>query len=154
MEPIGNSFRGNSYAVSARFDARLDAFPAALEFTTNALRHAGISPELIARSELVIEELFRNSVLHGYGGDSSHPIWIGVEAHGAGSDGSSAAPCFWYEDEAPAYDPLAADVQDAGAVKPIEQQAVGGIGLLLIHQLPTQVEYFYRDGRNRIVVTP
>ncbi|OWW19179.1 ATP-binding protein [Noviherbaspirillum denitrificans] len=139
MEPTGNSFHGHS----ARFDACLNAVPVAVEFVHAALREAGVPPERIARCDLVVEELFRNSVLHGYGGDSGAPVWIGVEN-----------ACIRYEDEAPAFDPLTAPLADDGAVRPIEEHRVGGVGLMLIRELPAQVEYRYLDGRNRLVIVP
>lgn len=143
MEPTGNSFREYSKAAGTRFDARLDALPAAVEFAHAALRVAGVPQERVARCDLVLEELFRNSVLHGYGGDSAHSIWIGIE------DGF-----LWYEDEAPAFDPLTAALPDGGAVRPVEEQRIGGVGLMLIRQLPSQVTYCYRDRRNRLVIVP
>lgn len=143
MEPTGNSFLECSGTAGARFDARLDALPAAVEFAHAALRAAGVPLERIARCDLVLEELFRNSVLHGYGGDSGHSIWIGIEDD-----------FLWYEDAAPAFDPLTAALPDGGAVRPVEEQRVGGVGLMLIRQLPSQVAYSYRDGRNRIVIVP
>ena len=139
MEPTGNSFP----AHSARFDARLEALPAALEFVGAALRKAGVAQERIARCDLMLEELFRNSVLHGYGGDDNASIWIGVEEE-----------CLWYEDEARPFDPLTADLPDGGAIRPVEEQRIGGVGLMLIRQLPQQVEYIRCGGRNRLVITP
>ncbi|WP_420475459.1 ATP-binding protein [Noviherbaspirillum sp. ST9] len=143
MEPTGNSFLEYSEGAVARFDARLDALPAAVEFAHAALRLAGIPQERVSRCDLVLEELFRNSVLHGHGGDSAHSIWIGIE--------DSA---LWYEDEAPAFDPLSAALPDGGAVRTVEEQRVGGVGLMLIRELPSQVAYFYRNGRNRLVIVP
>jgi anti-sigma regulatory factor (Ser/Thr protein kinase) len=143
MEPTGNSFRERSHASGVRFDARLDALPAAVEFAHQALWAAGVPQERIVRCDLVLEELFRNTVLHGYGGDSAASIWIGA-------DGG----CLCYEDEAPAFNPLAAALPDGGAVRPIEEQRVGGVGLMLIRQLPSRVEYAHRDGRNCVVIVP
>lgn len=140
MEPTGNSFPGQN---GVRFDARLDVLPAALEYVGAALRAVGLSEECIARCDLVLEELFRNSVLHGYGGDSDAGVWIGV-------DGAR----LWYEDEAPAFDPLTADLPDGGAVRPVEEHRVGGVGLMLVRELPAQVAYSYRNGRNRLDITP
>lgn len=143
MEPTGNSFLEYSSGTGARFDARLDALPAAVELVHAALLEAGVPRERVVRCDLVLEELFRNSVLHGYGGDSTASIWIGAENG-----------CLWFEDEAPAFDPLTAALPDGGAVRPVEEQRVGGVGLMLIRQLPSQVTYSYRDGRNRIVIVP
>ena len=147
MEPKGNSFQGQNAAPGVRFDARLDALPAAVEFIAAALHEAGLPQERIARCTLVLEELFLNSVLHGYG-DGTGAIWIGVDA--CAQEGA----CLWYEDEAPAFDPLSAELPDGGEVRPVEQQRVGGVGLQLIRQLPSRIEYCRRDGRNRIVLVP
>lgn len=149
MKPRGNSFRGHSGASGARFDAHLDALPAATEFVAAALRQAGIPQDRIARCELVLEELFRNSVLHGYGAMGKGSIWIGID-EGDAQDGI----CLWYEDEAPPFDPLTADLPDGGAVRPVEQQRIGGVGLQLIRQLPGRVAYCRQDGRNRITFVP
>ncbi|MES2322575.1 MAG: ATP-binding protein [Pseudomonadota bacterium] len=131
---------------STRFDARLDAVPAAQAFLAQALRRNGVAPDLVARAELILEELFRNSVLHGYHGDSAHSVWIGGDGQGPG---------FWYEDEAAPFNPLEADIgaraPDGG--RAIEDQPVGGVGLLLIRKMARSVTYAWRDGRNHIAVS-
>lgn len=131
---------------STRFDARLDAVPAAQAFLAQALRRNGVAQDLVARAELILEELFRNSVLHGYGGDSQYAVWIG-------GDGVGAA--FWYEDEAPPFNPLEADigVRAPAAGRAIEDQPVGGVGLMLIRKMARSVDYARRNGRNRIAVS-
>lgn len=146
MEPNPHEAVRTCCNFSTRFDARLDAVPAAQAFLAQALRRNGVAQDLVARAELILEELFRNSVLHGYRGDSGHAVWIG-------GDGAGAA--FWYEDEAPPFNPLEADIgaraPDAG--RAIEEQPVGGVGLLLIRKMARSVDYAWRDGRNRIAVS-
>lgn len=143
MEPTGNSFHEHSNAPGTRFAARLEMLPAVLDAVGSALRDAGMSAERIARCDLVLEELFRNTVLHGHGGDSDASVWVRV------GDG-----CVCYEDEAPAFDPLTAGLPDGSAVCPVEEHRVGGLGLMLVRQLPARVEYAYRDGRNRLLIVP
>lgn len=131
---------GDKCTHLARFDARLDAVPAALAYAAEALRQHGLAPGPVARAELVLEELFRNSVLHGYGGDSGHGVWVGV------GDG-----CLYYQDAAPPFDPLTEGPDRIDPTAPLEAQRVGGIGLLLIRQLGSAIQYDYAEGRNRIV---
>lgn len=145
MEPIRTTAGSHCCNFSTRFDARLEAVPAAQAFLAQALRRNGVAADLVARGELILEELFRNSVLHGYRGDPHGAIWIG-------STGDPAA--FWYEDAAPAFDPLTAAPGAAGPLpgRPVDEQPVGGIGLLLIRKMARRVDYCRRDGRNLLVI--
>lgn len=148
MDRKGNSLAPGGCKFSTHFDARLEAVPFALDFVATALRTGGVADERIARSELILEELFRNAVLHGYGGNAGG-IWVGVCLP------DDADPGFWLEDEAPPFNPLTGSV-DHHAPDPgqaIAAQPVGGVGLLLIRQLSRHVEHAIIDGRNRTTVT-
>ena len=131
-----------------RFPARLDAVPSAMAHVAQALQQAAYAPGAVARAELIVEELFRNSVLHGYGGDhrepgqGDHGVWLGVH------EGR-----LHYEDAAPPFNPLTQGPAAPDPAVPLELRAVGGIGLLLIRQLGSAIAYEYSDGRNRIAVT-
>lgn len=145
MEPIPTA-GSNCCNFSTRFDARLDAVPAAQAFLAQALRRNGVAPDLVARAELILEELFRNSVLHGYRGDARGSVWL---------SGGDEPASFWYEDEAPAFDPLSAPPGVHGPVpgRPLAEQPVGGVGLLLIRRMARRAAYQRTDGRNRIHVS-
>lgn len=126
-----------------RFDARLALVPAAMAYLAAEMRRAGATPEALLRAELILEELLRNSVLHGYGGDSGAPVWIAAARNG-----------FCYQDEAPPFNPQV-DGPAGTAPDPaltIEEQPVGGAGLLLIRQLARSLCYSRQDGRNRLEV--
>ncbi|CAN7339873.1 ATP-binding protein [Pseudoduganella sp. LjRoot289] len=130
--------------LGMRFEARLSCVPAAMEYLAAEMRRAGATPEALLRAELILEELLRNSVLHGYLGDSASPVWLAPAADG-----------FRYQDEAPPFNPLA-DGPEGVAPDPgrsIEEQPVGGAGLLLIRQLARSLRYARQDGRNRLDVT-
>jgi anti-sigma regulatory factor (Ser/Thr protein kinase) len=129
-------------APPLRFPARLDAIPGAMAFAAMALHQAGLAPGVVARAELILEELLRNSILHGYGGDSEHAVWVGVRGQ-----------VLCYEDAAPPFNPLTQGPPAPDPARPLEQQVVGGIGLLLIRQLGSAVAYTYNRGHNRIEIT-
>lgn len=126
----------------ACFPARLETVPVAMAFVAQALRDDGATPMVVARAELILEELFRNCVLHGYGGDGARPVWVG------------AGPAFLcFEDAAPPFNPLCDGPPPPDPSAPLEQRRVGGVGLLLIRQLGAAVTYHYGDGRNRIEIS-
>ncbi|MHA4871495.1 ATP-binding protein [Duganella sp. PWIR1] len=125
-----------------RFPARLDAVPGAMAFAAMALNRAGLAPGLVARAELILEELLRNSILHGYGGDSAHDVWVGVRGQ-----------VLCYEDAAPPFNPLTEGPPPPDPGLPPDELQVGGIGLLLIRQLGSALAYTYSAGHNRIEIT-
>ena len=145
MEQKGNNLAadsGKNCTTLVQFPARLEAVPNAMAFAVEALQQEGLAPGPVARAELVLEELFRNSILHGYGGDSEHSVWVGV-------DGAR----LFYQDAAPPFDPLTQGPAPLDPEQPLSEQRVGGIGLLLIRELGSAITYEYRDGRNRLVFT-
>ncbi|MCC7081434.1 MAG: ATP-binding protein [Burkholderiales bacterium] len=115
----------------------MSALPDILGCVRAACRDAGMIAPAALRVELVIEELFTNTVVHGYRGECDHPVWLyALPAPGA----------LWltYQDAASAFDPLAPD-------RPPEPQTpreVGGQGIPLIRNLATSVAYRRADDRN------
>ncbi len=86
------------------------------------------------RLNVVLEELFVNTVTHGHRGDNDAPVWITLDARAPGVHVT-------YEDTAPPFNPFAYRV---------EMGKVGGLGVLLTRELATAREYAYLFGRNRI----
>ena len=144
MSKKGTGFAAGSGADCTglvQFRARLDDVPEAQAYVATALQLAELTPFAVARAELLLEELFRNVILHGYGGECDRPVWVGVE-------GGS----FCIEDEAPPFNPLTDGAPSAAPdpALPVEQLPVGGVGLLLIRQMGSSASYLYLDGRNRM----
>lgn len=129
-----NSLATESCENSTLLEGRLENVPTAQEFMALALAGSGVEDERICRAELILEELFRNVVLHGYGGDCARSVWLHVHADG-----------FTLEDEAPAFDPLQGDIVE-------DLDRIGGAGLPLIRNLGRAVRYVRIAGRNRITV--
>jgi serine/threonine-protein kinase RsbW len=124
-------------STARRFSARMSALPEILGCVRQACRDAGVIPAAALRAELVIEELFTNTVRHGYQAECDHPVWLHVLP-------APGALCLTYQDAAAAFDPLALDL-DTKAAAP---QCVGGQGIRLIRSLAGSVAYRRTDDRN------
>jgi sigma-B regulation protein RsbU (phosphoserine phosphatase) len=131
-------------AFARSFQARLAEFPLVRDFVRDAC--AGLSDAEQQRLVLILEELFCNSVEHGYGGDSESRVWITITLERAGCR-------IQYADQAREHNPFDADVQgdplvDAG----VEDRPVGGLGLFLVAQLSSSRRYERVGDRNVIEV--
>lgn len=127
-----------STAPNRRFPARMSALPGVLAYARSALAGTPFEPHGANRVELVLEELFTNTVMHGYGGDSDRSVWLRFDCE-------PTALAIEYIDEAPPYDPLQhrADLEFEREARP-----AGGLGILLARRLADRVDYRYADGRN------
>ena len=121
-----------------RFSARLAALTEALAHVASICKQAGLKHSEQLRVELVVEELFTNTVQHGYGEDCDQPVWIGANF-------SNDGLCITYEDAAPAYKPL-----DQITERP--SPTIGGLGLTLIEKF-AHTRYLHENGRNTIILT-
>ena len=115
----------------------LDAIRAFVESTCTTMPRADQ-----LRVFLLIEELFANSVFHGYGGDSDQPVWVTLEVH-------DTACRVVYEDAAPAHNPFAA-APSPRLDAPLDERPVGGLGILLLEELSSSHSYT-RRGNNNVI---
>jgi len=128
------------------FQSRPEAWRKARAFIEDFGRGAGLPKDSTLRANLVIEELFLNTVKHGHRGGSEAPVWITLQA----TDGGAVS--LTYEDRAPPFNPFPHDRE--GIVKSIEaNRTEGGLGVILMHDLAETAQYAYLFGRNRIQLT-
>jgi serine/threonine-protein kinase RsbW len=132
-------------AVESReFVARISALSKTAAFVADFCESRGIAHDDSLWLELLVEELFTNSVVHGYGGDSDATIFVAL-SH---DDGEIALV---FEDAAPAFDPLSLPPVDVGGG--IDSRQPGGLGIHLVRQVARNVQYERDGGRNRIRLT-
>lgn len=132
-----------------RFEASLERFQDIRDYVERYCADAGVGSETSGRLILVLEELFANTVEHGYsrvaGVAAEKHVWLTLSA---GDGGIEAV----YEDAAPAHDPFAkAAVPDYSG--PADSWQVGGVGVALVIKLGRKVSYDRAQGRNRIGFT-
>jgi anti-sigma regulatory factor (Ser/Thr protein kinase) len=129
----------------AQFLARLDQLRPMQAFLEAFCVDTGMPRADCLRLNLVLEELFTNTVKHGHRGDCDAPVWIGL------SRGGDAVQVV-YEDKAPPFNPYAHLPEDPPDTT-LELRKVGGLGVLLTKQLAASRDYTYLFGRNRIRLT-
>jgi len=98
----------------------------------------GLPREKCLRLNVVLEELFVNTVKHGRRSDGHAPVWVSLAAVGDGLE-------VVYEDAAPPFNPYA--WLATGSPAPAKP---GGLGVLLTRELSATRDYAYLFGRNRI----
>ena len=126
------------------FAARLSALPHAAAFVDAFCARNRIGRADALRLTLVVEELFTNSVTHGYGGECDAPIELALAA-------TAGEIALLYEDAAGPYDPLAryAAAPDH-LLATVESRPAGGLGIHLVRELVASARYAHEAGRNRL----
>lgn len=129
------------FALHRTFPAQMNVLSEALDFVAGACLRLGLRHDTALRAKLVIEELFTNSVLHGYhSGDGM--IWLA--AHNENNRTFIA-----YQDEAPAYNPFDENVATAQLMHAkTDNRPAGGLGVILVSHLADTVSYRYENRRN------
>lgn len=124
------------------FEARVEVLPATAAFVAAFCGRNGIGTTDMLRLTLVVEELFTNIVMHGYGEDGAGMIRLSL-AH----DGRDVT--LVCRDEAPPYDPRPALRRlPAGLDGPVEKRGIGGLGSLLVGRMVDVSGYLREDGAN------
>ena len=131
--------------LSAMFHARLAELRRLGGFLEGFCAARGIERGHCLRLNLVLEELFVNTVRHGHRGDCDAPVWVSVASE-------PAAVRVTYEDTAPPFNPYAR-LPAKSPDTTLEMNKIGGLGVLLTRELAATRDYAYLVGRNRIRLT-
>lgn len=124
--------------IPLRFAARMASLTAILAYTRHCIDAAALKEPVAGRIELVLEELFTNTVMHGYRQECDESVWLRIEQRGT-------TMRVEYSDAAPPYDPMQheADLDLDKAERP-----AGGLGILIARRLSDRMDYRYAGGRN------
>lgn len=98
---------------------------------------SGLSDDQTKKIALVIEELFSNTVIHGYQQARNCPVWIS-------SDNDRHILHLIYQDEAPSFNPLNCPTDPPPS-------AMGGWGMRLIAHF-SNATYQHANGRNTLTL--
>jgi len=131
-------------AFEAQFTGEVAADPTAIANftlrTTDFLKAAGVDGRAVHHVVLVLDEILTNLATHGGAPGEPAKIRITVEPDRiAGEIVDAGAP----------FDPRVAPRPDARAG--VNDRLVGGLGLVLVNRLTSELDYARQDGRNRLV---
>lgn len=120
-------------------------YPRLRDFVDRACAQANCSPGQRTRVQLVLEELFSNTVKYGRRAAEA-PVSVSVSMEFGGEEPLTVR----YEDDAPKHDAFdQSDIEDELNAS-ITKRRVGGLGILLIRELGKNVIYAWAEGKNRV----
>ncbi len=119
-----------------RLTARPEQLAAAMEWLEYSGSKLGLDSQLQLRLQLVLEELFLNTLQHGHGQACDGEIDLDLEVE-------QGLAWLVYTDHAPCFDP-----RQTPPPSPSPEDA--GVGLALIQQLPASLDYQPLTPGNRI----
>lgn len=134
------------------FPARLGELNALRSFLEGFCAEAAIGRDGCLRLNLVLEELFTNTVRHGHRGDCEAPVWVSLAEGEERVGGGDRSVTVRYEDTARPFNPFERASPDITQ----EIRKLEGRGLLLLETLSDSRDYAYLYGRNcvRLAINP
>jgi serine/threonine-protein kinase RsbW len=102
-----------------------------------------LSPRTLFELNLILEEVLANVIAYAYGDNQQHEIMVQADL----SDGELVIEV---EDDGRPFNPL--QVPPPDLERPLAQRKVGGLGLHLVRELTSSIEYDRKDGKNRLVM--
>lgn len=127
---------GVTHTSSRSFARRLDVLPEILDFVELFVADSGAGGANLSPSQLVVEELFANSVRHNPGGSGEIRIDLS-------RDGNELVFRLTDADAEPF------DIRNAPEVdvtRPLDERRPGGLGIHLVRRLTSRIDFSY-DGR-------
>ena len=121
--------------------SELDAI---VSFVENLELEWRLGPKTTGEINLMLEELFINTVSYGYSEGGAGTVEIGFSL----SDGILTLE---FSDDGKSFDPLSIKEADTG--QDIELRGIGGLGMHLIRKLSDKIEYKRLNGRNILTIT-
>src|SRR3970040_1150745 len=119
-------------------------YPRLRDFVDRACQQAGCSPGQRTRVQLVVEELFSNTVK--YGRREAPPAAGTISVDCAGEYPMTVH----YEDDAPQHDAFDQPESEQEFKLSITSRRVGGLGIVLVRELGKNVSYSWSGGKNRV----
>ena len=123
--------------------AAAEALPRIVAFVEEMAELDDWAPDLVLRSNLILEELILNTLTHGRTSGLSD-IEITLES------GVNSVTITIVDDGA-AFDPLT-DEPSHDTELPLQERSIGGLGLHLVRTMAEGLAYKHADGKNRLTL--
>jgi serine/threonine-protein kinase RsbW len=102
-----------------------------------------LSSKTLFELNLILEEVVANVISYAYGDNQRHEIVVRADLR----DGELVIEV---EDDGRPFNPLQSPPPDLE--RPLERRKVGGLGLHLVRELTSSIEYNRKDEKNRLVM--
>jgi anti-sigma regulatory factor (Ser/Thr protein kinase) len=134
-------------AATERFAATSEEIPRATAWADAAAARAGAGPDVRYAIQVCVEELASNLVRHGQpqAGELS-PGWFGLSVAGTGD-----VVTLEFLDDAAPFDITAAQAHTVD--RPLDEVAIGGLGIGLIRSMSQSLAWERRDRLNRTTLS-
>lgn len=129
--------------TSIRLAPHLDELPRLMNWAETTVGKVTSSMSIKLKLQLVLEELFLNSVNHGRTGND---VEVSLTTFADEVLVSYVDFGSWYDAEQ-----LSANAESE-TYHSVEERSVGGLGLLLVYQLPLETVYHHENGQNRFMM--
>jgi anti-sigma regulatory factor (Ser/Thr protein kinase) len=133
LSPEKHSIAPDSREISVT--ARVVSLPRLLAWVELEATAGGIDDAKVKRIQLTVEELFANTIHHGYRKESDATIWLTLHI-------SANMATLVFCDSATPFNLLEA------TSLPASVERLGGVGLNLIRALTSKISYRYENNRN------
>lgn len=131
-------------SVKLTINSEQSELDAIVNFVENLELEWRLGPKTAGEINLMLEELFINTVSYGYPDGGAGTVEIGFSL----SDGILTLE---FSDDGKSFDPLSIKEADTGL--DIELRGIGGLGMHLIRKLSDKIEYKRLNGRNILTIT-
>ncbi len=139
---MGTSLNNDALELSLANDLR--EIPAAAERIEEFCAARELTPQIAYAANLAIDEILTNTISYGYDDDEAHRIELTLRL-----DGDRLVVVI--EDDGREFD--SSMEREPELETSLEERALGGLGLFLVHQMMDDVAYQRRDGCNVITLT-
>lgn len=123
----------NSLDELAKLTSEIEEFAESNELTQKVLYAITLS----------LEELITNTISYGYKDDELHHIRITLKKN-------NNTVNILISDDAEQFNPILRDDPDTEAE--LEKRPIGGLGIHLVKKMMDEIEYFYKNGKNLIML--
>jgi serine/threonine-protein kinase RsbW len=121
----------------------INEIPRVSELIESVMQGRGFPDEDILDTQLAVEEVVTNVIVHGYG-NAGGEILVTCRADGKAIE-------IRIEDHAAPFDPRSLPEPDIHA--DIDEREIGGLGIFLTRQVMDDIQYRYENGKNILVLT-
>ena len=130
--------------IDLQYAATMAGLFAASQAIEQACKKWKTDAALVPRVLIVVEELFSNTIKHGYGGECPRPVRLRLQP--------SPRLTIIYEDDAPPFDPTRWKSPNNQA-PPLAMRPEGQAGIAMVMGLCASAAYQRQEHGNRLVVT-